>query len=335
MKFIHFGCWNNGKCSSEEDNGLSITMRKLTSYIQENPIEFITIAGDNYYPPKRKSGTKFFIDDNFTSGFECLPKDIKKYLIFGNHDIEDVIIDESGNEIKCKLLNEQIKIAEENNSIEIFNDVLFRKESNTLIIMLDTNLYNREIINTAINETCYSKLFNGLVNKSNMTLRDLIGYQKCFIQKIIKSNLEVKNIIFIGHHPIYSIKNKKNTKDVFKLSKFIDLLKYLSTLLIDKKVYYLCADTHMYQEGIINIIPGLEIKQYVVGTAGADQDKIFSSDNTIIEEGITVYTKSNEKVENGFLVVDIDEELSFEFVSASSRISGGSIKKFKIINKKL
>lgn len=75
MKFIHFGCWNNGNCSSDGANGLSLTMKKLNSYIEEktetlDEIEFIVIAGDNYYPPKGE--TKKFIEDDFISGFTPL-----------------------------------------------------------------------------------------------------------------------------------------------------------------------------------------------------------------------------------------------------------------------
>ena len=81
MKFIHFGCWNNGQCSSDGTNGLSLTMQKLNSYVKENSVDFITVAGDNYYPPKGSAGKKFIIED-FTSGFSCLPLTIKKYLIF-------------------------------------------------------------------------------------------------------------------------------------------------------------------------------------------------------------------------------------------------------------
>lgn len=333
MKFIHFGCWNNGQCSLEGTNGISLTMRKLNSYIQEKTIDFITVAGDNYYPPKGELGKKFIIED-FYSGFNCLPKTIKKYLIFGNHDIEDVVIDDSELPVKCKILDEQIKIAEENNTVEIFNDVLFKVINNTLIIMLDTNLYDRKIINTPINETCYSKLFNGLINKSGLTLGDLIGYQNCFVKDVLQSNSKVNNIILIGHHPIYSIKNKKGTKNVFKLSKFIDFLKNISSLLIGKNIYYLCADTHIYQEGLIKILPDLEIKQYVVGTGGAEQDEIYTLDNTIIENGLLVYEKLNEKREWGFLTVDIGEtDLSFEFISANTGLLGGYTKKYKIINK--
>ena len=338
MKFIHFGCWNNERCSSDGTNGISLTMRKLNSYIQENSVDFLTVAGDNYYPPKGTAGKKFIIED-FASGFNCLPQTIKKYLIFGNHDIEDVVIDETELPVKCKILDEQIKIAELNNTVEIFNDVLFKVINNTLIIMLDTNLYDRKIVSTPISETCYSKLFNSLLNKSGLTLGDLIGYQNCFVKNILQSNSEVNNVIFIGHHPIYSIKNKNDKKNVFKLSKFIDFFKQVSSLLIGKKIYYLCADTHMYQEGTIRILPSLEIKQYVVGTGGAEQDKIYEPDNTIIEEGTQVYIKSNEKKEFGFLTVDIgDSEPSFEFISANPGLVGlvgGSLKKYRILNKKL
>ena len=72
MRFIHFGCWNNGLCTMDGTNGLSLTMKKLNSYVESNSIDFVTIAGDNYYPPKTPKG-KIFSMENFTSGFSCLP----------------------------------------------------------------------------------------------------------------------------------------------------------------------------------------------------------------------------------------------------------------------
>ena len=52
MKFVHFGCWNNGLCSESGTNGLSIMTKKLNEHILTNSIEFLTVAGDNYYPKK-------------------------------------------------------------------------------------------------------------------------------------------------------------------------------------------------------------------------------------------------------------------------------------------
>jgi len=52
MKFIHFGCWNNGKCEKDGNNGLSKMSKLLENIISEETINFITLAGDNYYPTK-------------------------------------------------------------------------------------------------------------------------------------------------------------------------------------------------------------------------------------------------------------------------------------------
>ena len=343
MKFIHFGCWNKGLCSDTGTNGLSLMTKKLNEYIFINPISFLIIAGDNFYPKKELSGKKFD-EINFKSGFDCLPKEIKKYLIFGNHDIDDIIIDSDDSPIKCKLLDEQIKLAEENNTIEIFNDVLHKIINNTLIIMLDSNLYI-ENEDKMINETCYTRLFNRLVNKSELKIKDLLEYQNIFISNLIRENLFINKIIFVAHHPIYSIKSKiksgEEKKDDFELKKFVDYLKSIQDLLLDKNIFYLCADTHLYQEGIINISPELQIKQYIVGTGGAEQDNIYTSNDTIVENGYIVYTKMNEKKEYGFLEVNVtDDEIEYKFISIDVLIGGScklknnqNQKKYKIIKK--
>ena len=86
----------------------------------------------------------------------------------------------------------------------------------------------------------------------------------------------------------------------------------------------------MYQEGTINISPDLTIKQYIVGTGGAEQDNIYTEDNSIVENGLTVYTKTNEKKEFGFLVVEvIDSKVNCNFISANHVIVGGYNKKNK------
>lgn len=333
MKFIHFGCWNNGVCSESGTNGLSLMTRKLREYVMSNRIEFLAVAGDNYYPKKDEDG-KHFNKTEFLSGFNCLPKDIKKYLIFGNHDIEDIVIDETSVAINCKLLNEQKKIVEENDTYELFDDVIHKVIDDSLIIMFDSNLYeNKE--DKKIIDTCYSQLFSGLVNKTVLKIKDLMSYQNCYIKELLTTHLNKKNIIFIGHHPIYSIKNKKENKDAYKLNRFISFIKQIQSMLLGKKVYYLCADTHLYQEGIVYITPEIQIKQYIVGTGGAEQDKIYSVDNDIVENGELVYRKSTEKREYGFLEVEIsDNYVNFKFISATGMTGGDNkFKKYKILNK--
>lgn len=110
MKFIHFGCWNKDKCDMTlKNNGLSQTMSKLNDFVKKNKdIEFITIAGDNYYPDKKgkekEKKEKTMIAENFLSGVNCLPKHILKYVLLGNHEFDKVKVD--GNETdKCYLFN--------------------------------------------------------------------------------------------------------------------------------------------------------------------------------------------------------------------------------------
>ena len=53
-RFLHFGCWNN----LNKKNNLNGVMQKLKDYIEEtksDPIKFISISGDNYYPEKVKT----------------------------------------------------------------------------------------------------------------------------------------------------------------------------------------------------------------------------------------------------------------------------------------
>ena len=54
MKFIHFGCWNN------LNNGqLMLVMNKLKEKVNEETYQFISVAGDNYYPLKEKEEKKY------------------------------------------------------------------------------------------------------------------------------------------------------------------------------------------------------------------------------------------------------------------------------------
>ena len=101
-RFIHFGCWNNSGCNDSvgtevqsSDTALTRVMKQIKKNITSSRFqpEFMSIAGDNYYPISKKDDitkvkTKVLDEDDLRSGFECLPKDLKKYLLLGNHDLE-------------------------------------------------------------------------------------------------------------------------------------------------------------------------------------------------------------------------------------------------------
>jgi predicted phosphodiesterase len=352
MKFIHFGCWNEFgyKMGPSKENphlpqsALTYTIDQLNKYVNKNETDFLIIAGDNFYPPKVKDKessevnvkTKVkkvveYDDQLFKSGFDALPK-IPKYLIFGNHDIEDQIkINNPINNIlfpnlndisttDCKILNLQQHYTSNKPEYTVFNEVLYRQYNSTLIIMLDSNLL-KLYHNSQQDLGCYKYLFdNFLKSNPDIKIDQLIEHQINTILQLISSISNINNYIFVAHHPIFTCKHKDdddNGARKLKTESHLGLFRFFSNydlirLLDDKNITYLCADLHLYQFGIVNI-GQLSIKQYVVGTGGAHQDvydfKKSSEQSYIDIDGIRGYNYT--VIENynkiyGFLVVDIE-----------------------------
>jgi hypothetical protein len=308
-KFIHFGCWNNGECNKDNgNNGLSKVAKKLND---NKLIDFISVAGDNYYPEKVNK-IKSFNENNFTSGFNCLPNDILKYVIYGNHDIEDVFNNET-----CKTLNEQLNKYSKDNKFIFFNDVLtYNNYENFVIIFIDTTLYTFEK-DDFISNTCYKHLFTNISDDLKMIfkIRDLINYQNNKVFNIINENNK-KNIIIIGHHPIYSVKEKDNKKKYDSNNGLINL--FSNDIFKNKKTYYLCADTHYYQKADIKINNN-NIKQYIVGTGGAELDNPTkeNNDSNHTNNDILLHYKVIESIKNfGFITCEIkNDDLIVEFIN--------------------
>ncbi len=103
--FIHFGCWNN-----LNKGCLEKVMQLLKNRLKHKPkIDFLTIAGDNYYPKKEKVGNKknkIIIPSLLEEGFAHLPKEIPIYMILGNHDLET---NTGGNNFFITDLNDQVE----------------------------------------------------------------------------------------------------------------------------------------------------------------------------------------------------------------------------------
>jgi hypothetical protein len=303
--FIQFGCWNNGICGENNDNDLSKVMRLLKL---KEP-EFIVISGDNYYPPKteevngdKKIKKKFFIENDFISGFNCLPKNIPIYVNYGNHDYETGLIMEDGiKENSCELIKrEKSYFTNAENSLmhlDMFREIDFA--DSTKIIMIDTTIYDDDDFQDNIYK-CYKEINNGFTDDNddiNVKIKNIQvkvkQVQSTFITNTINelnSNPNIKNIIVVGHHPLmgFKIKDKKGKRYVdFLCSKY--LIEFIYKEICSKiripgiKFYYLCADLHQYQCGNINITSanssetsengGITIRQYIVGTGGASKDE--------------------------------------------------------------
>lgn len=231
MKFIHFGCWNENGCNINRLNSpLSFVMQSLNDYIDRHKIRFIVIAGDNYYEDRNNKNK--FNKNNFYSGFQCLPIHIKKYLIFGNHDLMDKFnVNNKYNE--CLSINLQYLYASKNKSFKLFSDVLHKIYKNTLIIMIDSTLF-WNISNLYL--PCYQKLFP---NIKLTTIDALRIYQLNSVINILKNNLSVSNIIFIAHHPIIAFitENEKRIKIIN--NKIVDFFNNINSYLQHKNIYYL------------------------------------------------------------------------------------------------
>ena len=303
MKFIHFGCWNEHGCNMEKLNSpLSFVMRSLNNYVENHNIKFIVIAGDNYYVD-RQNKTKFN-PQHFYSGFNCLPKNITKYLIFGNHDLKDkFLVDKQ--DMKCASVNLQYMYAAKNSSFKLFSEVIYKIHHKTIIIMIDSTLLHH-ISDEYIK--CYANLFP---NHKLSTIDDLFKYQLNSVIDILKKNSNMENVIFIAHHPIIVLRTEQQLRINIVDKKIVNFFKNIKNLLINKNTYYLCADTHLYQYGIINI-DNLVIKQYIAGTGGARPDT-FDDKNKTYKSKLISYEVIKNLNNYGYLVVQVKDKLKFKF----------------------
>ena len=351
--FIQFGCWNNGGCDETKTNGLTNVTRSLS---RKTP-EFIVISGDNYYPPKETiegKKKKYFVENDFLSGFNCLPKNMPIYMNYGNHDYEtDLIIDKitGQTENNCELIKRQKLYVTENPNIQLdlFRAIDF--SVSTKVIMIDTTIYDNEEFENCYQ--CYRAVDRAFDTDDKTIIQTRVKLEQSkFINNVtteIKSNSSIQNVVIVGHHPLmgFKIKEKKGIELVETLYS-ADLIEFIYNNIFNQinnpniKYYYLCADLHQYQCGNVNINGKMSIRQYIVGTGGAKLDKydknvIMSSHNATYNKTtndiISTYQMSpedleNSTAENGFLICEKadDEMLSFKFETTDGRIIVGGKK---------
>ena len=317
MKFIHFGCWNKGKCdlSNPGSQPVSAVIASIKQYIdkEETKPTFITIAGDNYYPDY-KEGIKIQNYDNFKSGFDCLEKleNIKKYIIFGNHDYDDIyktdttVIDNpyfEQKDLSCVNLISQQKLLDDKSDFKIFNNVLYEYDSDnkTLVIMIDTNIY---VDDPKI--YCYKYVFNSGIENVEKKIEHIRQLQLEQVKTIISKN-ESEKIIFIGHQPIIYCRTRTDNY-IKHLDNFISFFNELEPDIKGKIIKYLCADVHFYQRGIITLTNKLEIEQFIIGSGGTYYcDKVCQLnklENNTINNKLLTYKIIKQEQEYGYLVYD-------------------------------
>lgn len=371
--FLHFGCWNKGQSyyiSGEterdtEDNpdmasNLTNVMRKLNQVTDEIMPEFIVVAGDNYYPNKitvndergRESKIKLFDEADMKSGFGGLPKNVEIDVIMGNHDYETnlLVTQEDKIETSCKILKLEYDLEKMpgGDNLNILVNKARKFNDATLIIMIDTTIYSDKDAPTVVN--CYKlhpNLKTGMVTQ-DLTIDSIRAGQADFMRTSILNNIDdsLKNIIIVGHHPItvFKLLKKQGAKlvDVPGEPLVEALYKNIFEVLnkMDKRMnyYYLCADLHQYQIGNISICPQgssekMLIKQYTVGTGGADQDPFpFSKSDTSEKSDRLVFENNGITYNVDYLMTPEELELSGSMYGFLQCTGNGDNLSFKFID---
>lgn len=378
-RFIHFGCWNNSGCDykhldksvTSKDTALTRVMKKIKKNIDNSRFkpEFISIAGDNYYPisqidPDTNTTIRVLDENDLISGFVSLPKNIKKYILLGNHDLEKISNRVSQIPSMCQILDMQKELEENTkNNFEmddlkspyIMNTYL---SNSTIVIMIDTSMYSNEEKHLKQVTTCYQRLFeiHGLEKLDDLNTIEKVRklqeqrLETFVVDKLIPKLMKIKNVIIIGHHPLICYNMKENNTNKIETLTTNELNKLLFNTLYSRlkknkniNYYYLCADLHQYQTGDV-IIKGnsqpqdiMHIKQYIAGTGGSqlertevDLSQLKTSNKIKKLDTITIkYDNVHNIATYGFLDCTLTQLDEFKPIFISANMSNFNIKTFK------
>ena len=327
QRFFHFGCWNNMKNGNAVNNVMTIMKRKIQD--TSRPVDFISVAGDNYYPKKgtnKDGGKKKIIDPkDLDDGFRELPDEPDIYMILGNHDLETnndkdqptLFINEKS-ESDCNILTLQQDSIQNiaNIHFELFKEILMTDD--TLVLMIDTSMYEDDAND-------YLDCYNIFLDKT-FTIKELREYQeRKILASIRKYASGLNNLIMIGHHPITGVKVKKGKiKMLDDIPFFKSVLKNIYELVPNANFYYLCADLHLYQKGEVAVDMGnavMNIEQHIVGTGGTKLDDAIprSEIGKVKTKNDVSYVMLNGITSNGFLECELDDgEPVFRFHKANA-----------------
>lgn len=316
VNYLAFGCWN--KIRNEDDTIQQVFFHNLKSKIGElEELDFMAILGDNYYPEKKKRDgkkIKIYNEANLFQGFRYLNEieRINKIFIHGNHDIKDFK--------ECQLtgmLSEKTGVFDPLHSV--YPNELHIERGNTLMFFLDSTVYEFDD-SIEISSTCYKKVFEQYPDLK--TIGDIKKFQIDYaIDKLSKSS-GITNIIFHFHHPIFARRLKDDKVKIDYNRDLREFYNIISEYLRGKNIYHVCADSHLYEEGVLSF-NGLTVNQYIVGTGGADLDTPIPVDGRLVNiDGIDYDIKSNN---NNYGVLHISSSinatLNFDFIPIDSSIA--------------
>lgn len=317
FKIVHFGCWNEGGCSTSRNNPLSYVKKELTKLDNKEKIDFYLVAGDNYYQDKQKDKKiTEFNEKQFTEGFNCLASlNGHKYILLGNHDTTAIPRYYNTTNIEpkhvCHTIHKEIEFTRTSKYKSKFTMIkpsttqhLYLPYSKTLFILLDTNLLQSDEDDIKKVLECSIEYYNEYPGEYltaqdfvNTYIEHLINSTNKYISQLGVDNLDTyfNNLIFVGHHPIYGIKSKQKFGD-FKnkgqhFSKAgLDLIINIINMVKPKNVFHLCADIHNYQKN-----------QLVISFPKSRLQNTYSTNNSSTSNNSNISNINNQFVITQFI----------------------------------
>lgn len=147
-------------------------------------------------------------------------------------------------------------------------------------------------------------------------------------ETVDKLQRDGREYYYVQHDPFISF-GKKSPIVFPKIKEILGVLAKYPPIAI------LCADTHNYQKGILQV-GDVTIQQYVVGTGGAHPDYVKAKDGDIYTEMDITYTMETHIAGYGYLEIKTD---STEFIKVSNwrpyEGKGGKNKKYRKTKKNM
>lgn len=320
--FISFGCWNQ----------TSGGVKKVLDTLKRIETDAVFISGDNYYPVKKEKydpvkgkvkKDKTIILEDLKEGFmELVASTIDKpvYMNFGNHDMvknDGYKMVSNSPVVECAIMKEELKFNGRNTHIAMNHKIV---SEHTLVLMIDTTIYCSSEEFDEDFATCYAELKSMPEDGLQAALQER---QRAYVIGAINS-FQGQNIILIGHNPIIYEKRKKGGA-LFQMDSGVEFTDMLFDIIQtphydDLNIYYLCADYHQYEEGIITIQKGgqsIQIHQYIAGMGGTKLDE-YNPKQSHFEKTQGAYTFRYDhvktKTQHGLLQANYEDGWSFSFV---------------------
>ena len=218
---------------------------------------------------------------------------------------------------ECAIMKEELKFNSRNTRIAMNHKIV---SEHTLILMIDTTIYCSSEEFEKDFATCYAELKSMPEDGLQAALQER---QRAYVIGAINS-FQGQNLILIGHNPIIYEKRKKGDA-LFQLDSGVEFTDMLFDIIQtphfdDLNIYYLCADYHQYEEGIVTIQKGgqsIEINQYIAGMGGTKLDE-YNPKKAQFDKAQGPYTFHYDhvktKTQHGLLQANYEDGWNFTFV---------------------